>query len=692
MTEFELLLKIVGAELLPSEEVLEVLRGAVDRPFKDLLRERGFEWNEEEGPKSVVRTPAKSHDVAAATASPAGPGPVPPDVAAAMELPSRRLGKYVLVDKLGQGGMGEVWKGWQTDLSRYVAVKLMLQFASFDTSRFHREAQLAASLHHPNIGSIYEFGEIDGRPFLAMEYIRGRDLSKQRLPLRRALEVIRDAARAVDHAHGCGIVHRDLKPHNLMVDEGGKVYVMDFGLARPTQDAGGPRLTVTGDVLGTPAYMAPEQARGLQQLISPRTDVWSLGATLYELVTGETPFQGRTIGELLGAVIGKEPVPPRRLVPTLDRNVETVVLKCLEKDPARRYASAGDLAADVDRLLAGEPVHARRPRLMERLERMVSRHAALVTVSALALIAVMVGLASRPSHAGRIAALKAGLQAAERRGDEARVALLMAQLRELTPVAAADPMREAREARKAEELEERARDAAELTAAAEEVEARSKAQAIALLGMAVATDPRQREPRERLAALIGAGPAADRLLAPPLGEARLELAVEPSDARGMPPPIRTPGRYAFTLRREGHVPTMVAGRLGDGQLVRTRVTLPAGAERPGFLYVSDGEGGGTFLGTLVTVGDFNVWLGAQQRTPLGGDPKRPVEGVSLADAEAFAASRGGRLPTASELARLLGEAGRAEWCREGEARMYAGGQSKVAGETPAAVVFRVAIQ
>ena len=311
------------------------------------------------------------------------------------------FGKYVLTDRLGKGGMGEVWKAIDTELRRSVALKFLHSEDPLELSRFEREAHLAASLSHANIGAIHEIGEIDGRHYLAMQYVPGQTLEKYPKDDRRLMaRLIRDASRAVDHAHRNGVLHRDIKPANLMVeevDDGCRVVVLDFGIARAIE--GGEKLSMTGDVVGTATYMSPEQAKGGQ--LDERADVYSLGATLYEVLTGKNPFDGANVYEVLANVVAEEPIAPRRLDPRIPHDLETIVLKCLEKDRERRYASAKDLADDLDRFLEGEAIHAKRANTIYRLRMKLAKRKAVVATAGIAatLLAVLLGwwlLVGRP--------------------------------------------------------------------------------------------------------------------------------------------------------------------------------------------------------------------------------------------------------------------------------------------------------
>ncbi len=317
---------------------------------------------------------------------------LPEEAAAAEAVEANRFGQYVRVSKLGAGGMGEVWKAWDVELARWVALKLLKHDDPAEAARFEREAQTAARLGHPNIAAIYAFGDLNGRPYIAMQYIPGRTLSDYPRQRRRDLAaLVRDAARAVEYAHSQGVIHRDLKPQNLMTgpETPGRIpqlFVMDFGLARPmSRDSS---LSVAGSVLGTPSYMPPEQARGDSVAVGAASDVYALGATLYDVLAGRPPFQANDVVAVLRKVIDEEPVPLRRLAPDVDPDLETIVMKCLEKDPGRRYATAAELADELDRHLQGEPIRAHPPSIGYRLRKYAERRKALVAMAVAGLLAV----------------------------------------------------------------------------------------------------------------------------------------------------------------------------------------------------------------------------------------------------------------------------------------------------------------
>jgi serine/threonine-protein kinase len=265
----------------------------------------------------------------------------------------RQFGEFTLLEEVGRGGMGVVYRARQASLHRTVALKVIQRG---ERARFQFEAEAAAKLDHANIVPVHGVGEHEGQPYLCMRYVEGTTLARlvaeHPLPPREAARYVAQVARAVHHAHENGILHRDLKPANVLIDRHGQPFVSDFGLAK--QVAGGPQLTASDAILGTPSYMPPEQASGQRGRLSPASDVYSLGAILYELLTGRPPFRAATPVDTLLLVLDQEPVPPRQLNPQVDRALELICLKCLQKHADLRYASAAALADDLDRFLNDE--------------------------------------------------------------------------------------------------------------------------------------------------------------------------------------------------------------------------------------------------------------------------------------------------------------------------------------------------
>ena len=276
----------------------------------------------------------------------------------------RYFGDYELIDEIARGGMGVVYRARQTSLNRIVAIKMILSgnlASEEDVRRFHAEAEAAASLHHTGIVPVHEVGRHDGHHYFSMDYVEGRSLAEivreNPLPAKKAAEYVQAIAEAVDHAHQQRTLHRDLKPSNVLIDGADHVHVTDFGLAARVE--GKSELTHTGQILGTPAYMSPEQAQGARDRIGPASDVYSLGAILYELLTGRPPFKAESSVETLRQVMEVEPVSPRLLNPGVPRDLETICLKCLRKEPGKRFTTAASLAEDLRRWLNSEPILAR---------------------------------------------------------------------------------------------------------------------------------------------------------------------------------------------------------------------------------------------------------------------------------------------------------------------------------------------
>lgn len=300
---------------------------------------------------------------------------------------ARQLNHYVLVEQVGKGGMGAVWKAWDRKLTRWVAIKFLLAEDREGIDRFGREAKLAARLRHPNIAAIYEVGEAPSREagkavrhYLAMEYIDGQTLVSASLSRPQQLDLFIKVARAIDAAHKGGVVHRDLKPANIMVTRDLWPYVMDFGLAKALETDSS--LSVSGTVMGTPSYMPPEQAEGRLSEIDARSDIYSLAATLYFAMLGRAPYEGQSVMEILRKVSTEPIVPPRKIDPDFPAEIESILLKAMARDRQDRYPSAAAFADDLARIFEG-----RRPLTPVVPESRSGRgKAGLITVALLAIV------------------------------------------------------------------------------------------------------------------------------------------------------------------------------------------------------------------------------------------------------------------------------------------------------------------
>jgi outer membrane protein assembly factor BamB len=332
---------------------------------------------------------------AAATPSARGTGDAPTLMPAAARSADPSLGTvayfgdYELLEEVARGGMGVVYRARQMSLNRIVALKMILAGKladEEDVRRFRSEAQVAAQLQHPNIVAIHEVGEHQGQHYFSMDFVEGCSLADWvldgPLPPLQAAGHVEAVARAIHYAHERGVLHRDLKPANILLDQTGQVRVTDFGLARQIGSDKG--LTASGAVVGTPSYMPPEQASGRRDRMGPASDVYSLGAVLYELVTGRPPFRAATQLDTLLQVLESEPAPPRLLNPSVNRDLETIVLKCLAKEPVKRYGSAAELADDLQAFREGRPIRARRPGPVERLARWATKNRRGVALAAVA--------------------------------------------------------------------------------------------------------------------------------------------------------------------------------------------------------------------------------------------------------------------------------------------------------------------
>ena len=312
----------------------------------------------------------------------------------------RVFGNYDVLEQIGQGGMGAVYRARQRTLNRVVALKLMLagsRATEAEIKRFHTEAKAAATLQHPNVVAIHEVGEHEGQHYFSMDYIEGQSLAdvicRTPLPATRAARYVKIIAEAIHYAHQQGILHRDLKPHNVLIDAQDEPRITDFGLARQINVESD--LTLSGAVLGTPSYMPPEQAAGKRREIGRASDVYSLGAILYDLLTGHPPFRADTPLDTLRQVIDTEPAPPRLVNRKVPRDLETICLKCLAKTPAQRYSSAQELADDLGRFLRQEPIHARPVGSVGRMWRWSRRQPALAGLAgAVGVLFLLLGVAA----------------------------------------------------------------------------------------------------------------------------------------------------------------------------------------------------------------------------------------------------------------------------------------------------------
>jgi N-acetylneuraminic acid mutarotase/tRNA A-37 threonylcarbamoyl transferase component Bud32 len=309
-----------------------------------------------------------------------------PPTAALPVTTLRYFGDYELLEEIARGGMGVIYKARQLSLNRTVAIKMILtgQLASpADVQRFLAEAEAAANLQHPNIVAIHEIGQHEGQHYFSMDYIEGKNLAQvvhefqdqgANPDFQRIARWVKALAAAIHYAHEKGTLHRDLKPSNVLIDAADQPHITDFGLAKRVQHDSD--LTISGQIIGTPNFMPPEQAAAKRGAIGPQSDIYSLGAILYFALTGQPPFQGNTTQETLTKVLHDEPASPRALNSTIPRDLATICLKCLEKDPRRRYTSAKDLADDLGRFLRDEPIVARPTGAPEKLWRLCRRHRA----------------------------------------------------------------------------------------------------------------------------------------------------------------------------------------------------------------------------------------------------------------------------------------------------------------------------
>jgi eukaryotic-like serine/threonine-protein kinase len=444
----------------PERSVLQAALEAIERRYRPRLdtdsledasatMEDGSATPAARDPDSLIKTlPYGSGDSAETGAVPQGMGATlefAPDASAEGEggdtsgesqpasrpqphskSPPVHVAGYEILKELGRGGMGVVYKARQKGLNRLVALKMVLAGAHAgekQLARFHIEAEAVARLKHPNIVQIYEVGEHDGLPFFSLEYVDGGSLGDRiddkPLPGRQAAELLSKLAHAMHEAHQHGIVHRDLKPANVLLTSDGVPKITDFGLAKRLEE-GETGQTQSGTLMGTPSYMAPEQARGESRHSGPLADVYALGTILYEMLTGRPPFLAASILETLEQVRSQEPVPPSRLVPGVPRDLETVCLKCLQKEPAKRYPSARALGEDLDRFLAGEPIQARPVGGVERLWRWCKRNPRVAGLTAALFLLLVTGLIGSSAAAVTIARERNQKELERQAAEEAR--------------------------------------------------------------------------------------------------------------------------------------------------------------------------------------------------------------------------------------------------------------------------------
>ncbi len=355
---------------------------SVCRSYPEFRQELGELW----GALVVTEAAAASMRQLQSSCSETSNGlPVPTSLSLPVHSLPCQIGDYQLLEVVGRGGMGVVYRAKQLSLNRIVAIKMIQEnrpSSDVNRRRFFAEAEATARLEHPGIVPVFEVSEFSGHPFFSMQFVQGETLAERLkqgpLPQRLAARIMVDVCRAIDFAHSQGVLHRDIKPSNIMLDHMDKVRVTDFGLAKFADSSD--NLTRTGAVLGTPSYMSPEQATGRSHLLGPRSDIYSLGTVLYHLLTGRPPFIADSPMQLALQVLEHDPPPPRLLEPGIDRDLEMIVQRSIQKPPDLRYATAGELADDLECFLRDEPVRARSGQLAQVVARWFreTHHAAVL--------------------------------------------------------------------------------------------------------------------------------------------------------------------------------------------------------------------------------------------------------------------------------------------------------------------------